>query len=73
MVWKRQDVYKPHYIEMVDICFVNFCLFSSCCILFWQGLLPFGKCIYHTPWQVPQREQNVFASRDEHVLSTVCF
>lgn len=40
---------------------------------FWQGLLPFGKCIYHTPWQVPQREEKVFASRHEHILATVCF
>lgn len=40
---------------------------------FRQDLLPFAKCIYHTPWQALQKEQNVLAPRDEHVLSILYF
>lgn len=40
---------------------------------FLQDLLPFGKCIHHTPWQAIQKEQNVLDPRDEHVLSILCF
>lgn len=42
-------------------------------IFFLQDLLPFGKCIHHTPWQAIQKEQNVLDPRDEHVLSILCF
>ncbi|KAI1243263.1 hypothetical protein IHE44_0000854 [Lamprotornis superbus] len=30
----------------------------------WQDLLRFAKCIYHTPWQALQKEQNVLAVAD---------